>query len=96
MTDAVMAASLPNPKRRPSRSTRPEWERRDDMAVLLFRRMLDRRPVWVNSPMGQRVWIQSVGLDGDTGECVAFDHNGNDRFCDEYLLDNPHRQESGA
>lgn len=68
---------------------------RDELALILFNRMLSRCPVWVDSPMGQRVWIQSIGLTDD-GEAVAFDHDGNDRLCNQYLLSNPHRSFESA
>lgn len=31
------------------------------------------------------VWIDCIGLD-DNGECIAYDHDGNDHRCDDYLL----------
>lgn len=63
---------------------------RDELAMILFSRMLSRRPVWVDSPVGQMTWIQMVGLDTD-GEIIAYDHEGQDRRCEDYLLTNPKR-----
>lgn len=70
------------------------WER-DERALVLFGRMLNRQPVWVDSTAGQMVWVQSVALDDD-GEMIAFDHDGNDRRVEEYLLNNPARAASYA
>lgn len=67
---------------------------RDEHAHALFRRMLSREPVWVDSPAGQMTWVQMVGLE-DSGEVVAYDHQGNDRLAEEYLLKNPGRYNSG-
>lgn len=63
-------------------------EERDEMATILFGRMLSKRPVWVNSQVGQMVWIQMIGLD-EHGECIAFDDDGNDHLCEDYLLTPP-------
>ena len=70
-------------------------EHRDELASILFQRMISRRPVWVDSEKGQRVWIQMVGID-DEGECIAYDHEGNDRRAEEYLLASPGREESNG
>lgn len=63
---------------------------RDELALVLFSRMLSRRPVWVDSPAGQMTWISMIGLD-DNGECIAYDPDGNDRRCEDYLLTPPKR-----
>lgn len=70
------------------------WER-DERALVLFSRMLNRLPVWVDSPAGQMTWIQGVHLDDD-GEVIAYDHEGNDRRAEDYLLNNPARYASYA
>jgi hypothetical protein len=70
------------------------WER-DERAIVLFARMLNRQPVWVNSNAGQMTWVQMVGLDDD-GEVIVYDHEGNDRRAEDYLLDNPARYASYA
>lgn len=63
-------------------------EERDELATVLFLRMLSGRSVWVNSAAKQMVGIQMIGLD-DGGEVIAWDHDGNDRLCEEYLLTSP-------
>lgn len=60
----------------------------DEKAQILFQRMLDRMPVWVDSPVGQRVWIDQIGFDTE-GHLIAHDHEGNDRLVGHYLLINP-------
>lgn len=70
-------------------------EDRDELALVLFERMRTRRPVWVDSIMGQRCFVQAIELNDD-GELVAYDQDGNDRLCSEYLLTNPGRPESGG
>ena len=65
-------------------------QERDERGLILFGRMLSRHPVWVDSPAGQMTWIQMVGLD-DRGEMIAYDVDGNDRLCEDYLLADPKR-----
>lgn len=68
---------------------------RDELALVLYSRMLTRRPVWVDSPAGQMVWVQMIALD-ESGEVVVVDHHGDDRRCEAYLLTSPGRYESSV
>jgi hypothetical protein len=66
---------------------------RDEMALVLYSRMISRRPVWVDSPMGQMRWVQMIGLDDD-GEVLVYDSDGQDRSPESYLLTSPDRPQS--
>ena len=61
---------------------------RDELALILYSRMLSRRPVWVDSPMGQMRWVSMIGVD-DAGEVVVYDSDGQDRSPKSYLLTSP-------
>jgi hypothetical protein len=66
---------------------------RDELSLVLFSRLLSRRPVWVDSPVGQITWVSMIALDDD-GEVIVYDKDGNDRRCEDYLLSSPGRSES--
>lgn len=66
---------------------------RDELSLVLFSRMLSRRPVWVDFPVGQITWVSMIALDDD-GEVVVYDSDGQDRRCEDYLLSSPQRSES--
>lgn len=64
------------------------------MPTLLFARMLNQEPVWVDSPMGQKTWIHYIGF--IDGVLIAIDSDGQDRPCSEYFAEQPWAIDGGA